>query len=263
MNLSTLPGRYFIGSAMTALGAQSLLLAIYVGRLQPIPDWVPGHDAIAYATGAFLLAVGVCLLIGKWARVAAAALAVMLLLWFLLLYLPRLVIAPFGGAWTGAFETFALFGGAWLLAATLPGERITRKWDRMVDRGIVLGRICFGASLPVFGIAHFVYHDFVASWVPAWIPYPLFWAWFTGAAHCAAGLSILSNVMARLAATLAAIMYGSWVLIVHIPRVMAAPHDAFEWNGVFVALALSGSALVVAGSVQTRPATAAELTPAA
>jgi len=245
-------GRYLIGFAATALGVQSLWLAIYVGRLQPIPDWVPGHDAIAYLTGAFLLAVGILILIGKWARLAAALLSLELLGWFLVLYLPQLVAHPMGSAWTGAFETFALFGGTWLLAALLPAEGHRPRFNRVVDRGATLGRLCFGVSLPVFGIAHFVYHDFVASWVPKWIPYPLFWAWFTGACHFAAGVAIVINVLARLAATLAGIMYGSWVLIVHIPRVMAAPHDAFEWNGIFVASMLCGSALLVAGAAATR-----------
>jgi uncharacterized membrane protein len=239
-----------MGAAVTALGAQSLLLGIYVGRLEPIPDWVPGHDAIAYLTGLFLVVVGLCILTGKWARPAAFALTVVLLAWTLVLYVPQLVANPLGGALNGTFETFALFGAAWVLAATLPAGSGKQKWDGLVDRGTVLGRICFAVSLPVFGIAHFQYHDFVATWVPKWIPFPLFWAYFTGAAHCAAGLAILVNVMARLAATLAAIMYGSWALIVHIPRIRAAPRDAFEWNGLFVATALCAGALLVAGSLR-------------
>lgn len=47
---------------------------------------------------------------------------------------------------------------------------------------------------------------------------------------------------------LAAIMYGSWALIVHIPRIQHTPRDAFEWNGLFVASALCAGALLVAGS---------------
>jgi uncharacterized membrane protein len=242
-------GRYLMGTAITALGAQSLLLGIYVGRLQPIPDSVPGHAAIAYLTGLFLVVVGLCVLTGKWAREAAAALAAVLLAWVLVLYVPQIVAQPFGSAWNGTFETFALFSAAWLLAALLPVRGARRKWDGIVDRGLPLGRLGFGISLPVFGTAHFVYHDFVASWVPKWIPAPQFWAYFTGAAHCAAGVSIVVNVLARVAALLAGIMYGSWALLVHIPRIAAAPHDAFEWNGLFVASALCAGALLVAGSV--------------
>lgn len=245
-------GCRLLGATMIALGIQSLWLISYVARLQPIPDWVPGHAPIAYFTGAVLLAAGLCLIIGKWARLAATALAVMLLLWFVALYVPQLVAEPMGSAWTGAFETFALFGGAWALASMLPADRRRFAWDPLVDRGHLLGRLCFGVSLPVFGISHFVYHDFVATWVPKWIPQPLFWAYFTGAAHCAAGVAIVANVLARLAATLAAVMYGSWALLVHIPRIAAASHDAFEWNGIFVAAALCASALIVAAASSKR-----------
>ncbi|HKE95491.1 MAG TPA: DoxX family membrane protein [Povalibacter sp.] len=257
MNASTRLGRFLIGAAMTALGIQSLWLVIYVGRLQPIPDWVPGHAAIACVTGAFLLAVGLCILTGKWARLAATALAAMLLLWVLVIHIPNFIAAPGVGAALGPFETVAVFAGAWILAALLPITGARHGWDDIVDRGRVAGRLCFGVSLLVFGLAHFIYPDFVASWVPTWIPLPgLFWAWFTGAAHAAAGVAVLANVKARLAATLAAIMYGSWVLIVHIPRVHAALHDAFEWNGVFVASALCGCALLVAGSLAADQRTA-------
>jgi uncharacterized membrane protein len=248
VSVSARLGCWLLGANVTALGVQSLMLAIPVGRLEPVPTGMPGQEAIAYLTGAILLIVGICLLVGKWARAGAAALAILLLVWVLLLHLPRVVASPMSPAWVGLFETFALFGGAWLLAAMLPVEGGGRLWNRWLDRGATLGRVCFGASLPVFGASHFIYADFVASWVPKWIPYPLFWAYFTGVAHTAAGLSILTNVIARIAATLAAAMYGSWALIVHIPRIAAAPHDAFEWNGLFVASALSSSALLVAAS---------------
>jgi uncharacterized membrane protein YphA (DoxX/SURF4 family) len=245
-------GCVLIGLAVTALGVQSVWLRIYVGRLQPIPDWVPGHVWIAVATGLFLLAVGLAILSGKWARLAATALAAMLLLWVLVLHVPRIFSVPAG--WLGTFETFAIFGGTWLLAATLPVHGKPRAWDPIVDYGQSFGRMCFGVSLPVFGISHFMYHDFVATWVPVWLGFPQFWAYFTGAAHIAAGVAILTNVWPRLAATLAATMYGSWVLIVHIPRVAAATHDAFEWNGIFVATALCASALLVSGTTPSRSA---------
>jgi len=235
-----------------ALGIQSVWLRIYVGRLQPVPDWVSGRDVIAVATGLFLLAIGLSIVSGKRTRLAATALAAMLLLWVIVLHLPRLFTVP--AAWLGTFETFAVFGGSWLLAATLPIEGKRYAWDGIVDRGQMLGRLCFGASLPVFGLSHFLYHDFVATWIPGWLGFAQFWAYFTGAAHVAAGVAILTNIWPRLAATLAGVMYGSWVLIVHIPRVAAATHDAFEWNGIFVASALCASALLVAGTTVSRSA---------
>jgi uncharacterized membrane protein len=247
MNAIARMGRYLIGAAALAMGVQSAWFQIYVGRLQPVPEWVPGRAVIAVVTGVFLMVVGLCILTGKWARLAALALAAMLLLWIVVLYVPKLFIEP-TGAWLGTFETLAVFGGAWLLAAMLPPAGLGR-WDDLAVRGLVPGRWCVGISMVPFGIAHFIYADFVASWIPKWLPFPLFWAYFTGAAHCAAGIGLLTGVLGRLAGILAGTMYGTWVLIVHIPRVYATPHDAFEWNGIFVAAALSGSAFLAGCAV--------------
>ena len=37
-----------------------------------------------------------------------------------------------------------------------------------------------------------------------------------------------------------------WVLMLHIPRAVAAPHDSNETTAVFEALAISGAAFLVA-----------------
>jgi hypothetical protein len=89
----------------------------------------------------------------------------------------------------------------------------------------------------------------VASWVPKRLPAHLFWAYFTSVAFWAAGIAILSAMLARLASRLFAIMLSSWVLIVHIPRVAAALHDRHEWTTLFVAIVLTGAAWIVAGSL--------------
>ena len=136
--------------------------------------------------------------------------------------------------------------GYW--SSIMPPRLITNTWDRIIDNGIPIGRICFGLALLIFGAMHFVYHDFTASFIPAWFPYREWLAIFTGAAHIAAGLAILTGVLGQLGATLAGIMYLSWVFVLHIPRVVAAPKDPFEWNGIFVASLLSGAAFFVAAT---------------
>jgi hypothetical protein len=97
-----------------------------------------------------------------------------------------------------------------------------------------------------------MYHDFVATLVPAWIPGRLFWAYFTGAAHGAAGLSLLTNVMAPLAATLYGIMLGMFGLLVNGLRAVNLNKPA-EWDSLFVAVALAGAAWIIAGCLRTTP----------
>jgi uncharacterized membrane protein YphA (DoxX/SURF4 family) len=74
----------------------------------------------------------------------------------------------------------------------------------------------------MLGVVHYLYPDAVANFIPKWIPAHLFWAYFTGVAFWAAGLAILSGVLARLASRLLAMMLSSWVPILHIPLVVAA-----------------------------------------
>jgi hypothetical protein len=45
-------------------------------------------------------------------------------------------------------------------------------------------------------------------------------------------------------------MLSSWVLILHIPRVVAAVGDRHEWDTLFLAVAQTGAAWIVAGSLE-------------
>ena len=118
-----------------------------------------------------------------------------------------------------------------------------------MSKVIPLGRFMFGISMPVFGILHFIFVDYVARVQPSWIPGHVFWAYFTGVAHIAAGLSIVTNIKARLAANLLALMFGLWVLILHGPRVVASLHNRNEWASGIIAMAMCGGSLLVAGSL--------------
>ena len=149
-------------------------------------------------------------------------------------YVPRLAANIHDpGPWTSGSELLALCGAALVLAG------VTK-----------LGRILFAAPLVVFGVQHFLYARFIATLVPAWIPGRLFWAYFVGVAFVCAAISIASSKAARLSAILLGLMFFLWVLILHLPRVAAAPHNGNEWTSLFVALAMSGGALLIAGSVK-------------
>jgi uncharacterized membrane protein len=242
-------GYILFALAFIALGAESLLLGIPVMRLELWPKSWPDAAFVGYASGAICLAGGIALLLTRWARFGAAALAALTLLWTVALHLAHLIPTILhADYWGGAAECLAAFGAAWVLMALLPPQTGTSLLNRIAALGVPYGRICFGLALVVFGAVHFIYPDFVADFIPHWIPARLFLAYATGVAHSAAGLAILSGILPRLAATLAGIMYASWVLLLHIPRALAAPHDPFEWNGVFVAAALSGGAFLVAAS---------------
>src|ERR1700712_410726 len=168
-------GRILFALAFIALGLESLVLRIYVMRLETVPVSWPGQTVGALVSGAVLVVTGPAILFVWRARLAALALAAMLLLWVAVLHLPDLRVSPVG-ALTGIFEPFALFGAAWVLASAMPAMA-SAGLNRLAEAGRRWGPVCFGVSLIVFGAVHFIYHDFVASFIPAWIPFRLFFAY--------------------------------------------------------------------------------------
>ncbi|MCI4567878.1 hypothetical protein [Lysobacter sp. CFH 32150] len=245
MNFPLTPGRICVAVGVLVFGVLSLLHGDYVSGLQPLPSPTTTHWW-AQLSGFLLTALGACLLIDRTTRWAAFGSAALFLLWCVLIHAPIVIAEPRNGtAWVRFFETFALAGASLVLAGLSASQRVTGDTN---DKLIRVGRLCFGVSLPVFAATHFIYADFVATIVPAWIPARLFWAWFTGAAHLAAGLAVLTGIQARLAALLAGAMYGSWALILHVPRVLPDIGNRPEMTNLFVAVALCGAAWIVAAS---------------
>lgn len=249
-----LHGRILLGCAVAGWGVLCVVYADFVSSLQPMPAWLPAYGPIAVLNGAFLLLSGLALMTGFRVRTAAMAVAIWFGLWIPLLYVPGAFVEPAmlrSPFWIRTFESLALAGACLILAGLAPGP-VRENWIRS-------GRILFGVSLPVFAILHFIYPVFTAALIPPWYPWPLFWAWFTGAAHLAAGIAIASGVFARPAALLAGAMYGLWALTLHLPRqFMENPfsYDSLRTDvtSLFVAVGFWGAAWVVAGSLEGREA---------
>ena len=244
MTPSTL-GRLFFAIALVASGIQQLVTASFVRLVPPLPAWIPAHSFWAYLVGAILIGAGVAIGTGYRARWAAAVLGILLLLSILFLHLPLAATNPLAGfMWTNPAKALAMLGGVLILAGALPEEEsgIARRSGKLMP----LGPLFLAGFMILGGIQHFVYLDFVTKLVPAWIPGPRFWVYFTGVALIAGGVGILLPKTQRLAATMSGIMMLLWVLLLHIPRALADLNNAGETSGVFEALALSGVAFILA-----------------
>ena len=235
---NTIPlGRVLSAIGMIGLGGLALAFNDFVLEWTNVPDHLPARAVFAYIHGAILLLAGIGLLFNKTVRASALALELVWLVWALL-RVPT-VIANWRTLGSLA-EVFAITSGFLLLAGIVGPRTETKRLEALA------ARYCFALCMPAFGVVHFLYPAAVASWVPGWLPGHMFWAYFTGVAHCAAGLAILSGVLAGLASRLFAIMLSSWVLILHIPRVFATQRDRHEWTTLFVALVLTGLAWILA-----------------
>lgn len=244
------PGRILFGLAMMAFGVQNFIYGDGVFGLEPVPRWFLSPRTWSAVSGLILLGSGYGLVTGVKRRPAAVAVAVVLSVWTIALQAPRLIAAPYSGnAWTAALETLALCGAAWVLAATttqegrLPGGGTLAA----VPTAAQLGHLAYAGTLPLFGVLHFVYRDYVASVIPGWIPAPMSWVFITGLAFVAAGLGMLTGRQGRLAAAMVGGMFLSWVLLLHAPRVAAAADSRDEWTSLVIALAMSGGAWIIAG----------------
>ncbi|HEU4779238.1 MAG TPA: DoxX family protein [Steroidobacteraceae bacterium] len=227
---------YGLGALL--LGAVGICFHDFAMQWQPVPAGIAGRTMLAYLSGALLIIGGGAILSGKGERGGALLLASFYGLWMLVLNLP-VALKSFThiGAWNSPAEIAFLTAGGTALVANSAGQ-LRRTLS-------VVARIVAGISAMVFGFAHFNYIDFTASFVPAWIPGKVFWAWATGAGHLAAGIALVSGIKARLAATLLAGMMGSFVVLLHIPRVIVSPDQHIEWIMLAVSSALTGAALLV------------------
>lgn len=249
-------GRMLFIAAILALGVQTLACSAVIYELEPVPPWVHHQVILANLTGLFLAALGIGMLIRDLARMAAIGLAAMLALWVLLLHL-RLLIPDPAPDLSFAFETLALAGVAWTLAADTTSKADTElHWEAATAPMPSLGRRVFGLSLTAFCAVNLIFHEDIAGMIPAWIPAHLFWAYFTGFASLAAGVSLLTGLWSRAALVMTGIMYGSWVLVIHVPYLSAHPHARDMWTDMFITLALCGGSWFLAGTVPPRETSA-------
>ena len=253
-NLSKL-GRVLFGIPFVGFGVQYFIYGRFAGGLPPAPPWTPGAPVTAYVLGALLIAAGATIaasaIIAADAKVrlVATLLGILLFVCVLAMFIatPSAILHD-GTARSRALEPLALGGAAWVLAGSLVVQAPDAKSWTASGKIATIGRFIFGASMVVFGAQHFMYAQFIAMLVPSWLPMHAFWTYFFGAAFIAAGISIVTGIQTRLAAILLGAMFLLWVVVLHIPRVAASPHNGDEWSSLFVAIAMCGSCLIIAAA---------------
>jgi uncharacterized membrane protein len=251
-------GRVLFGIAIAASGVEGLVCARLGLTVRGVP-WFPANQFLAYLIAIVLMIGGTGIAVNIQTRSVATGLGVLFLLLALFPELPRAIASPMDLSVRSVFfEALAISASALMLAGTLgkPGSG-ARPWDWITDKLIASAPYLFAASLLVFGIDHFLILDFIASLVPAWLPWHLFWAYLTGAAFVATGISIVVRWMDRWGAFMLGIMFAIWVLILHSPRVVMAvrSHDLNvqnEWSSAFIALAMCGGCWICARYVGRR-----------
>jgi uncharacterized membrane protein YphA (DoxX/SURF4 family) len=250
-------GRFLFGIAIAAFGVENLICARLGLAVRGVP-WFPVNPFLACLTGIALLVAGVSIVANVRARLTATLLGILFLLYVLILELPKLAAKPMSvSVRTVFFETLSMCAFALMLAGILDAGGFSRRWGSLLNKLLKSGPYLFGASSVVFGIDHFLVLSVIASLVPAWMHGGMFWAYFTGTAFIAAGISIVTKWMDQWAAFLLGTMFLLWFLLLHSPRVVAAfrshnPNAPNEWSSAFIALGMCGGSWICAWHARQR-----------
>lgn len=245
----------FLALSMIALGVLGLIYGDVALVWQHLPiEHMPGARPIAYVFALIELAAGIGLLLRSWAKPASTLLVVFMLVWAVLLKLPAVVVVPsMEATWLGFGEIAVILAGAWVLFAFQLGDRGGLLRHLAGRRGVRAARVLFALSLPMIGLSHFVYSEQTVALVPAWLPYPPGWAYFTGACSIATCLAVLFGVLPQLASRLEAAMLAIITALVWVPAIVAAPGDRTAWTALAISAAIACGAWVVADSYRSVP----------
>jgi uncharacterized membrane protein len=239
-------GRTLLALAIGLFGLQQVINGKLVPGFFLTQAWTPALPPVAYVLGVVLIVGAVGLFVPAYARGSALALIGVIgcgLIAVNAWYFPA--VYADGIARMRFLEPFAIGAVLLIVAAALgAGEPRNSPLD-------LAGRMLYASSLVIFGLQHLLYAGVLATLVPNWIPLQAGIVYVTGAAFIAAGFAIGLNTVARTAALGIAAMFAVWVVLLHVPRVAAAPGNGAEWASLFVAVAMCGCGLIVA-SVQPR-----------
>jgi uncharacterized membrane protein len=152
-----------------------------------------------------------------------------------------------------SFEVWAMTGAG--LAVLVAGLWMARTrfqaacgWERL----LVLGPVFEAVALAMFAMEHFTAARDLVGIVPKWLPGPLFWTYFVGAALMAAAVSLVAWRCVRWSALLLALFFLLVVALVDLPGLPAGKHDRFFWILTVREMCFAGGAMVLAGSAWTR-----------
>ena len=243
-----IPGRFIYGAGIIALAVLCMVSKDFiVGRPPAWPSGFKINPALAYISGVVLIIAGIAIILKKKGRLAAFLISALIFFFSVLRHLPN-----FMNDWANAYKSLALAGGSLIIAASFSMQDVTKSSGIKANEQlkavlITMGCIFLSAFFIACGYAHFKFANFIESFIPSYIPFHIFWAYFCGVCLFAGGVGLLIPQTRRLAALLSGLMVLGWFLLLHIPRFIANTNDASDRMGLCESFTLVGIFFVLAG----------------
>jgi uncharacterized membrane protein len=150
-------------------------------------------------------------------------------------------------------ETWGMIGAG--IAALVAGLVLVRERFAAASgagRILVLGPVFEAVALAIFAAEHFLAARDLMGIVPRWLPGPLFWTYFVGAALLAAATSFIAWRYVRWSASLLALLFLIIVATIDLPGLPQHIHERLFWTLTVRELCFAAGAMVLAGSLWSR-----------
>jgi len=224
-------GKWLYAAAFFVFGIQHFMYAGFVATL--VPAFMPWHLFLAWFVGVAFVAFAASIAIDKYTRLAALLLALMLLLFIVLLHIPRLINTPQDVQfWTRALQDVAIMA----IAMALSGQR----------RLQLPARYLFATALMFLAMQHFAHIKFVTAKVPEWFSGGAIWDYLVGAFIIIAAIGIISNRYGGLPAVTLGIFLVAFGLLYHLPLMIANIYDGQVWTASMLDFAIAGGTFTIA-----------------
>jgi uncharacterized membrane protein len=246
-------GRLFYAIPMAVFGTDHFVDVKGVARI--VPTWMPFHVFWVYFVGIALIAGALAIILKIEGKLAAILLGCMFLLFVAMIHVHN-IEATHGARlfWMIALREALFAGGAFAAAVVLSNKTASDGVPWLVT----VCRFLVGIPAIIFGVEHFL-HPLSEPGVPlekitpAWVPVPVFWAYFFGTVLIVCGACIVVNWKARPKAILMGIVILFLVAFLYIPVTIGNPSDIDSGlNSLVDTLAFSGTFLVLADAMERR-----------
>jgi uncharacterized membrane protein YphA (DoxX/SURF4 family) len=248
-------GRMFFAMPLAVFGSEHFTVTASIAAL--VPRWIPAHTFWVYLIGAAFICAAVSIAVLVKARLAAALVGMTMLIFVLVMDLPGTLAHPGNRFfWALALRQLAFSGGAFAFAMSSWSSGSRRPSRAQLPKILAaVPRFFIGIPSVFYGVEHLLHPEYVPGiplqkLTPEWIPGQILLSYFVGVILILAGVCLVANIKARLAATILGLTILLTVLWIYLPMLIAAPKDVVALNFFFDTMFFCGAILLLANAMK-------------